>query len=258
MFKKLIIAALLAFILPGAALATQYTGTAQVPSFGLFGTIDSAADTTLTLSLNGGYVTGVVVLTQTIADSSVTTPSLGSGTMSDGTTLTLSINPSSATETEWIGTIVYSDSEVAGTLGLDAVTAAATPADYSVVVSEIASRFGGVGMIRIAWESDDAGDTTGTVQMPPGLIKSARFISNVTPTNLYDATLKDASAYDVLLGLGADIASASTVTKNPATLVFNASAATMVPVAVSYGSHQLLITNAGADKSGFIELTIGD
>ena len=250
--KKRILMALLALTLASAAGATEFTGTVQVPKFGLFGVVTSAADTTFTLNFNNGSQSGTAVFTQTVALASATTPSLATGTLTGGgtTTFSLTVNAIVTTDTQWTGYISYGDGETTGALTINATAAAAAVADYSVTVDTIRSPYPGIGLTRIVWESDNAGGTTGTVILPLGLIRSVRFFNTIAPSENYDFTLKDDSGFDCLVSLGANLTSASTTTKNP---VLN----TSYPVAV-YGSYQLLGTNAGADRSGRIEITTGN
>lgn len=249
--KKTLLLLALSFFFAASVCATEFTGTVSVPKFSLSGTLTSDADTTFTVNLNGGSQTGIAVFTQTVANASPTTPSLASGTLTGGgsTTFTLTVDTVVTTDTTWSGFISYGDGETTGPITINATAADETPPDFSVD-SPIIPGTGSMQVVRIIWESDDNGDTTGTITLPPGLIRSVRFFSSITPTNLYDVTLKDASGFDCLVGDGGNVTSAATLTKNP---VLNSTFA----VGVS-GSYQLLIVSAGADKSGVIEIMIGD
>lgn len=246
--KKLCIFLAVMFSLVGSAFATDYTGTAQIPTAGLFGTYSDVGGTTVTLNFNDSYITGTSVLAQTVANSSATTPSTGNITFSDSTTGTISIVPSLVTSDTWAGTIAWTDSQIAGTAIITAVPTTSTP-DYSVSSAEVKGSFDGISVTVINWESDDDGDTTGTVILPVGVIRSVRFYPGaLTPTDEYDVTLKDADGFDCLVSGGTDVDSDAPATINP---VLN----TSFPPAVR-GSWQLLITNAGADKNGRIEIVV--
>lgn len=251
MKKTLFILALL-LLIPAFAQATEYTGTVSVPKFSLSGTLASAADTTFTVNLNNGSQTGTAIFTQTVADASPTTPSLASGTLTGGgsTTFTLTVNTTGTLAVPWTGYISYGDGETTGPITISAVAAAETPPDYSVSGSDIRDKTSGLALTSILWESDNAGSSTGTVTLPMGLIRSARFFNTIAPSEDYDITLKDSSGLDVFVAGGADLTSASTTTINP---VLNST----YPVAV-FGAYQFLVTNAGADRSGRVEILIGN
>lgn len=247
-----IIIALLALTLASVAGATEFTGTVDVPQLGLFGTLVSDADTTFTVDFNNGSQTGTAVFTRAVANASATTPSLATGTLTGGgtTTFSLTVNAIVTTDTQWTGYISYSDSETTGPLTINATPAVETPPDFSVTVAQLVSPYRGIGVTRIVWKSDDAGDTTGTVTLPIGLIRSARFFNTIAPAEDYDITLKDPSGFDCLVATGADLTSVSTTTANP---VLNSTFAVAV-----YGQYQFLGTNMGKDRSGRLELTIGN
>lgn len=251
MRKTILILAILIFA-SGSVAATEFTGTVDVPQLGLFGTLTSDADTTFTVNFNNGSQSGIAVFTQAVMDASSTTPSLATGTLTGGgtTTFSLTVDTIVTTSSAWTGYISYSDSETTGPLTIAATPAAETPPDFSVSTTLSGSRNGSLQLFRMVWETNDAGKTSASLSVPLGLIRSVRFFNTIAPAEDYDITFKDASGFDAFVSLGADLTSVSTTTKNP---VLN----TSWPVAV-FGAYTLEVTNAGQDRSGVVEVMIGD
>lgn len=108
-----------------------------------------------------------------------------------------------------------------------------------------------VKVIKMDWLCDASGAVNGTVSTPiNGIIERVLFISDTggtAPTNLWDCTVEDADGEDVLAGLGANIAIASTPESKVPVL------GTYFKVAVS-STLELKVTNAGNAKGGEVHI----
>lgn len=105
--------------------------------------------------------------------------------------------------------------------------------------------------IKMDWLCDASGNVNGTVSVPiNGIIERVLFISDTggtAPTNLWDCTVDDADSEDILVGLGANIAIASTPESKVPVL------GTYFKVAVA-STLELKVTNAGNAKGGEVHI----
>lgn len=115
------------------------------------------------------------------------------------------------------------------------------------------SKANGLTRYNIAWTSDASGDVnTTTMSVKPGELVEVTFTPSgggTAPTTLYDVTIPDADAVDILAGTGANLS--ATV------------AATVVPVVSTYFRKNLTgglvtptVANAGNAKAGTIVLLV--
>lgn len=109
--------------------------------------------------------------------------------------------------------------------------------------------------ISIPWTSDSGGAATvamvaGTDKPIFGFIVQVEFVQGTTPTTGYDVTLTNSNGTDVLLGAGANIASAS---NSIVPITYNS---VMNPVMCVSDLLTLNVTNAGNAKSGTVVLYV--
>jgi hypothetical protein len=111
---------------------------------------------------------------------------------------------------------------------------------------------GNVTRYKCAWLSDASGNVnTNPFSVKPGVLMQLKFVPNgggTVPTDLYDITLSDTDAVDVIGGAGANLSATAGVVKN----------ALLGDVYFHDGQQQLdlVVTNAGNAKGGTVYLWV--
>jgi len=112
----------------------------------------------------------------------------------------------------------------------------------------------GVSLVTVDWLSSSTGACTATIGDVYGIVERITIKPDsgaTAPTNAYDATLSDVDGFDVLIGHGANLSSATLTSF--ASMVEETTSSGCVPVVV-FGSLSLAITNAGDENGGIIRL----
>ncbi len=121
----------------------------------------------------------------------------------------------------------------------------------AAAVVTITTYGGSVKVIKMAWQSSDTGNATGTVFIDGLLQRMTTDPSATAPTADYDVTLiDDISGLDVLGGAGADRHTSTTEQVVPSMDTQDANEA----MPLLYGNHTLTVANAGNTKLGDIYL----
>jgi hypothetical protein len=100
------------------------------------------------------------------------------------------------------------------------------------------------------WVSDGSGNATGATKIISGQLLRVTFkpgTGGLTPSNNYDATLKDDDEVDVLVGLGANLSDTAITSKVP--VVTDGTTGNMAPIAIN-GALDLAVANAGNGNGG--------
>lgn len=116
------------------------------------------------------------------------------------------------------------------------------------------ARADGLACVSMAWTSDNGGDVDamlggGTIHGTLERIVFKPGTGGDAPTNLYDLTLKDRDAFDIVSGFGGNLSS----TVNSQAIPYIADGATTGPFSVA-GALTLAIDNAGSTKTGTMRL----
>lgn len=112
---------------------------------------------------------------------------------------------------------------------------------------------GGVTQYTMDWLSDASGDVnTNSFDLPAGYLVAVKIVPDgggTAPTTLYDLTLDDAEAVDLLTGLGANLSATVSIRSVP---LVNTSGL----VYYEGGAVDLVVTNAGNAKGGIVYLWV--
>jgi len=130
-------------------------------------------------------------------------------------------------------------------------TEAITTGDGSIVGLDTAKP---VQRYSVLWTSDVSGDFVAVIGPIFGTINRVMLVADATdtPTTDYDVTIEDEDGYDLTVGEGADISTATTSVCLPC-VVMDGPTSTTHAVAVA-GELTVTVANAGAANKGIIRV----
>lgn len=132
----------------------------------------------------------------------------------------------------------------------------------TVTSSEVASS-GGIRKYSVAWTSDAAGAVSGnTFDMATGTIVAVEFVPSAVaaPTDLYDVTCLDDESVNIFddgtgaASIGANLSATAASYRVP--FMGGGGTVTYVRQWLHGGSYQPVVANAGAAKSGVIDVYV--